>query len=137
MKTEITFTGGRELERALQGLGSQVAGRLGVNATRAGARMIANKAKTYAPMRPGGGELKASIRTFDDRRGNRAGGRERTVFIGSRLFYSYWVEFGTAHSRARSFLRNAVDTGSHDAVDKLAQNLGQGIERETSKYRGR
>lgn len=131
MKVAVNFTGGRELERALRGLGNEVAGRLGLNATRAGARVIANSAKRRVPVVTGA--LRDSIRTFDDVKENRAGGRERTVFIGSRLFYGYWVEFGTAHSPARSFLRAARDNQANEAVDRLAQNLGNGIEREAAK----
>lgn len=135
MKVAYNFRGGAELERALKGLGSHVAGRLGLNATRSGARVIANAAKTKAPIRTG--ELRESIRTFDDRAINRLGGRERTVFIGSRLFYAYFVEFGAAHTPAQSFLRGAVDESANDAVNRLSQNLGNGIEREAAKHKGR
>lgn len=135
MKIAYSFTGGAQLEKALRGLGNEIAGRLGLNATRAGARVIANGAKVNAPVRTG--DLRDSIRTFDDRDTNRAGGRERTVFIGSRLFYAYFVEVGTLHVPARSFLRKAIDERANDAVDQLSQNLGNGIEREAAKYRGR
>jgi HK97 gp10 family phage protein len=131
--TKITFSGGPQLEAALRDLGSKAAGRLGTNAVRSGARVIANAAKATAPVRTG--ELKKSIRMFDER--SQTGGTERTAYAGTRLFYAYWVEFGTAHSPAQSFLRTAADTAWQDAVDKMKENLAQGIERETAKYKGR
>ena len=49
----ITFTGGKELERALRDLGNVVASRLGSNSVRAGARVIAASAKQLVPVRTG------------------------------------------------------------------------------------
>lgn len=135
MRAQIKFTGGAELARALKGLGSEVAGRLGSNAVRVGARTMAKAAKDKAPVRTGA--LRDSIRDFSDPDVNRRGGRERTAWVGSRLFYAYWVEYGTAHTPARSFLRSAFDTNNQETFDKMVQNLGQGIEREAAKYKGR
>lgn len=135
MASSLTVKGGRELEAALVDLGNQAAGRLGINATRAGARVIASSAKQKAPVRTGA--LKNSIRVFDDRELNREQGSRRAAGAGSRLFYAPLVEFGTAHVPARSFLRAAVDESAQEALDRLAENLGAGIERETAKYRGR
>lgn len=131
MPTKLTLTGGPELDAALHELGGKIAGRLGTNAVRAGARVIANVAKARAPR--GTGALKKSIRMFDER--DDRFGTTRTAYAGTRLFYGYWVEFGTAHSPARSFLRSASDEAAQDALNKLVDNLGSGIERETAKYR--
>jgi HK97 gp10 family phage protein len=129
---KIELRGGPELNRALEELGNTIARRLGKNAVRAGARVIANGAKARAPVGKTG-KLKKSIRVFDgpDR------GTERSAYAGSRLFYAYWVEHGTAHSPARSFLRASADEGAQDAVDRMTENLAYGIERETQKYRGK
>jgi hypothetical protein len=67
---KITFTGGKAIEARLRELGSAVAGRLGVNATKAGARVIAAEARTRLPVRTG--RLKKSIRILDDREVNLA-----------------------------------------------------------------
>lgn len=131
----LKFSGGPELERALKDLGSEVAGRLGTNAVRAGARVIAASARTKAPVATG--NLKKSIRVFDDVEVKRAGGSERTAYAGTRIFYARFVEFGTRFVPARSFLRSALDESAQESVDKLADNLANGIERETAKYRGR
>ena len=132
----VTITGGPALSAALRDLGSKVAGRLGTNAVRAGARVIAASARQKAPV-GATGELRKSIRVLDDRELNRAQTSERAAGVGSRLFYARFVEFGTIHVRPRSFLRSAVDESAQDALDKLMENLGSGIERETAKYGGR
>jgi HK97 gp10 family phage protein len=116
-KTEIKMTGGPELERALRELGGNIAGRLGGNAVRAGARVIANEAKQRVPVR--------------------TGGTVRQAWVGTRLFYSWFVEFGTSKQPPQPFLRPARDEGAQKAVDKIVENLSAGIERETQKYRGK
>jgi HK97 gp10 family phage protein len=60
-----------------------------------------------------------------------------TAYAGTKLFYANFVEFGTAHASANPFLRPVADEAAQEAVDKLAENLGAGIVRETAKYRGR
>lgn len=132
MPADLKITGAAELERALKQLGTDIAGRLGQNAVRAGAREFVNEAKQRVPVRTGA--LRASIREFTlaERRQY-----ERTAWVGSRLFYARFVELGTAHAPARSFLRAARDESGQAVVDKLTNNLGRGIDRETAKYGGR
>lgn len=132
-KVQLRLTGGPELERALGDLGSKVAGRLGENAVRAGARVVAKRAKQIAPVGETG-ELKRSIRAFQDTE-RRAG--ERTAYAGTRLFYGRFLEFGTRFIPARSFLRAALDESGQEVNTKMAENLSRGIERETAKYKAR
>lgn len=131
LMAKLTFSGGAELDRALRDLGEKVAGRLGENAVRAGARVIAARAKDHVPVKTG--ELKRSIRAFQETE-RRAGAR--TAYAGSRLFYARFVEFGTVHVAANSFLRKAADDNAQAVVDKVIENLGAGIERETLKRGG-
>ncbi|HKX36646.1 MAG TPA: HK97-gp10 family putative phage morphogenesis protein [Rhizorhapis sp.] len=131
----VKISGGPELEAALTELGGKIAGRLGTNAVRAGARVIAAAARQKVPVRTG--RLKKSIRIFDDRELSLAKGSERAAYAGTREPYAHLVEFGTAHSAAKPFLRPALDESAQDALDKLTDNLAGGIERETAKYRGR
>lgn len=133
MTARLTFSGGPALEAALRELGGKIAGRLGSNATRAGARVIVNQAKARVPVDTGA--LKRSIRTFTDPAGR--GGSTRTAYAGSRARHAHLVEFGTRFMPARSFLRSALDEAGQAAVDKMAENLGKGIIRETAKYKGR
>jgi HK97 gp10 family phage protein len=81
------------------------------------------------------GALRKSIRMFSEPQDR--GGTVRTAYAGSRLHYAYWVEFGTARQAPQPFLRPALDEAGQAAVDKMIENLGAGIERETAKYRGR
>jgi HK97 gp10 family phage protein len=131
----LKLYGGAELSAALRDLSSKVAGRLGTNAARAGARVFVRAAKENAPFVTG--KLRDSIRVFDDIELNRSQQSQRAAGVGSRLFYAKFVEFGTAHSSAKQFLRPALDENAQDALDKVADNLSNGIERETAKYKGR
>ena len=130
---KLTFSGGPQLEAALRDLGSKIAGRLGENAVRAGIWVIATRARGNARWRDRTGTLRASIRVLReiDRRGG-----ERTAYAGSRDFRAKFFEFGTVHMAARPFLRPALDQGGQEAVDKMAANLANGIEREVGKRGG-
>ena len=126
--TKLTMTGGPELERALKELGGQIAGRLGANAARAGGREIVKAAKARAPVKTG--RLKGSIRVFS---GTKRQGSTIEIAVGSDVFYARLLEFGTAHIPAKSFLRAAADEQGQQAVDKMAKNLRDGVEREATK----
>ena len=130
-RVDLKLHGVRELQQALQSLGAQVAGRLGANAVRAGARAIVARAKTNAPIKTGA--LRRSIRVFTDRGEARLGGATRTAYAGTRLYYGWFLEFGTQHIAPRSFLRRALDEAAQEAVNKMADNLSKGIAREVAK----
>ena len=130
---KISLKGAPELEAALKQLGGAVAGRLGENAVRAGARVIAAQAKSTARWTDRTGTLRKSIRAFSDPASRQSGGTQRTAYAGSRDFRARFFEFGTVKMAARPFLRPALDTGGQAAVDKMVENLGRGIEREVKK----
>lgn len=130
--TKLTFSGGPELERALRDLGGKAAGRLGQNAVNAGARVIATGARRRAPKRTG--RYARTIRTFTDRAERLFGGTVRTSYAGTRSPLGHLLEFGTRFMSARAHFRPALDEDAQKALDKLADNLGKGIERETAKY---
>ena len=131
----LKMTGGPTLERALRELGGQIAGRLGQNSVNAGARVIAAGAKRRAPKRTG--RYAKTIRTFTDPAERRSGGSTRSAYAGTRDPLGHLLEFGTVHMAARAHFRPALDEDAQEAVDKLADNLGKGITRETAKYRGK
>lgn len=135
MAAKITISGEAALARALRDLGGKVAGRLGSNAVRAGARVIASDAKRRAPRdRP---LYFRTIRIFTDPADRRSGGGSRTAYAGSRSPVGWLLEFGTRHSAAQPHLRPALDQAGSKARDKMISNLVRGIERETAKHRGR
>lgn len=138
-KVDLKLLGADSLEAALRELGGKVSGRLGANAVRAGARVIVNRAKRNIKAQGlvESGDLLRSVRVFTDVSERRLGGSERSAYAGTRVFYGRFAEFGTAHQAAQPWLRPALDEGAQDAVNKLVDNLGKGIERETAKYKGR
>lgn len=128
----MKITGADKLERALRELGTEVAGRLGTNAVRAGARVIARDAKRRAPVGETG-DLKKSVKVPKqvDRTAN-----SRVAYAGSKLFYSRFVEFGTSRAPAKPFLRPAMDEQAQAAVQKMLDNLGAGINKVIVKNGG-
>lgn len=78
MAVKVTFSGGREIEAKLRDLGSKVAGRLGVNATKAGARVIAAAARRRAPFVTR--RLKKGITVVGDDDLRRQGGSTRAAY---------------------------------------------------------
>lgn len=129
---EFSIEGAAEMERLLRALGPAVASRVGDKALRAAARPIVAEAKRLVPVRTG--RLKRSIAVASERR--RKGDNERVVLIGvkppaSRI--AHLVEFGTAHSAARPFLRPALDGKAGEALDEMGRVLAEGIETEAVK----
>jgi HK97 gp10 family phage protein len=132
MAADLKIRGAAQLNAALLELSAEVAGRLGQNAVRAGARVVAAEAKRRVPVESGA--LKRSIKVFTESK--REAGK-RTAYAGTRLFYGKFSEFGTAHEPARPWLRPALDEGGQQAVDKIAANLRAGINRVAVKHGGK
>lgn len=131
MKSNLTFSGGKELERNLKELGNKTSGRLGQNSTRAGARVVAKEAKARVPVRTG--NLRDSIVVRGDENLRRAGGSVRQAFVVAKAPHAHLVELGTKHSRKRPFLEPALEKAGQQAIDKMGANLGRGIQREAAK----
>jgi HK97 gp10 family phage protein len=103
----ITIKGIPELLRALKERLEQPAqGRVARNMAMAGARVVARHARALAPVGETG-NLRKSIKA---RRGRvRLEKGQAIAFVNASVFYSRFVEYGTAHQPARSFLRAALD----------------------------
>ena len=97
----------------------------------AGARVVARRAKQLAPV-SATGDLKQSIKAMRDPDWRTQSGR-KVALAGSKLFYSSLVEFGTAHTAARPFLRPAADSSAVEIRAKIEANLSAGIDREIAK----
>lgn len=50
--------------------------------------------------------------------------------------HAHLIEFGTAHSRARPFLRRAIDENEQAVRAVLVKKLREGLDREAKKLRG-
>lgn len=88
MARKVTFTGGRELEKALYELAGKEAAKIGRAALRATARPILNEAKANVPVDQG--RLKRSLVLKVDRameNGRRAAAFTATVRVSGRLGY--------------------------------------------------
>ena len=131
MPATMKLTGGPELQAALRELGGAVASRLGDNAVRAGARVLANEVKARTPVKTG--RLKKSIKVSTDPRRKRQG--EAVASVVSDVFYARLVELGSAYASANPFMRPAVDTAGQAVLERINTNLWTGIQREAAKLR--
>ena len=91
----MELIGGKELDNALQELERKLARKIGVQALRAGAKIILAKARANAPVKSGA--LKAAIKIRAGR--SRKGERRVRVIVGDKWFtgdefYAAFVEFG-------------------------------------------
>ena len=143
MKIEFKIRGLKEFERMLLELGPVPAGRVGTNAVRAGARVIARNLRTNIQAKglvDEGGML-ASVRVTDDRQLSREKGSVRAAYAGATSPLLHLHEFGTGpryHKTgkfvgilpARPTLRPALDEGAQEALDAMVLNMGKSIERE-------
>jgi HK97 gp10 family phage protein len=119
MKVAVQVRGLEQLKLELSRLNTVTAARLSKNAAMAGARVAVKRAKLSAPVETGA--LRASIKAMRPPEGQRQG--QRVALAGSKLFYSRFVELGTVHMPARSFLRRAVDEGVVEIRAKIEENL--------------
>lgn len=123
--------GAKEMERLLKELGPRVAQRVGDAALRAGAKPIVDAAKQRVAVRSGA--LRDSITVVSDRRRN---DDARVVLIGFKKpasGHAHLIEFGTAHSAAKPFMRPAMDEKAQEALNEEARVLARGIDREAKK----
>jgi HK97 gp10 family phage protein len=153
MSRLINITGGRELALALKELPSKIERSIMRKAMRAGARVIANEAKSNVPVQDG--DLKRSIRVSTT---SKRGQVEAKAVAGNKkAYYANWVEFGTiGHeiaarpgkvlrfkaadgkivetqrvlhpgARAKPFMRPALDTKADVAVKAVADTVRRNL----------
>lgn len=104
----------------------------GVSAmVKAGAEPILQQAKANAPVSPGGGTLRDSLKTVIKKRGSRTKARIGAQ-KGGKGFYATFVEYGHGGPHpapAHPFLAPAYDAKSEEAYETiknaLKQKLGQ------------
>jgi HK97 gp10 family phage protein len=131
MKITFSIRGAREMERVLFELGPIVSRKLARPAVVAGARIMAEDAKSRVRVRTG--ELRASITA---QAAPRQGEERITAHLGffkptSRR--GHLTEFGTRHSRAFPFMQPAMEAKAEAALEEMGRILARGIEREANK----
>jgi HK97 gp10 family phage protein len=137
-----TLTGFRELEAALAAL-PKATGRNVLRRVAKGAlEPIAAQARSMAPKDQG--DLAGSI-VVSERRTRRAKrlnrfdrntGLEMAMGPSSGdgvLNYATFAEFGTNDTAPRAYMRPAWDSGSRGALEHVAKNLGQEIDKAASR----
>lgn len=132
--------GFREAEKVLRELGPKIEERVLQNATLAGGRVMARAVKEDAPKGTGEqspsskkyGRLSKNIKTAVLRIAKVKGQRGARISTGN-AFWGLFLEFGTRFINARPWFRPAIDRSTNQAIVKLREILGRGIEREAVK----
>lgn len=140
--TSFKFTGGKDLEAALQKLGKTATARnVGLRALKIAAEPIAERARDLAPKDTR--DLEESIQvgraiSAFNRAGNR--GDYIATFVGidesvnARLhIYAEAQEFGTEKKPAQPYMRPAWDSEKHKAVDRMAPALWDEIAKANAR----
>lgn len=160
MKLEFKLEGAKEFDAMLKQLPGRVAGRVAANALRAGARIIRDETKIQVPVLTG--ELQRSIKVITGRAERRDARIVHVGVFGKESGLAHIIEFGTgpriakdpdgfmtfvvngqfvrkravAALPARPFLRPAADSKVGEALNRIGDVLGDGIEKEALKLGG-
>ncbi|KKL51593.1 hypothetical protein LCGC14_2293950 [marine sediment metagenome] len=116
-------SGFRELERNLERTERAISGGALVSATKKGAEVIVDAAKSRAPRRTG--KLAESI----GHEVTEASGSAVQEKIGPDVFYGGLVELGAAQTTAKPYLRPALDERGNAAVNATGKDLWARIRR--------
>jgi HK97 gp10 family phage protein len=130
MTIKVEVKGLPELKRELERLSDAAQGRLTRNAAMAAARIAAKAARQNAPVSPGGGALKRSIKAKWGAPDKPSTTKEALV---NSLFYGRFIELGTPFIAQKPFMRPAIDESKGEMIAKMASNLQTGIERELKR----
>src|SRR5690606_8056174 len=137
MAGEVRFTieGAAEMDRLLKELGPRAASRAADRALRAGAKPIVQTAKDLVPT--DSGDLQDSITAELQRQRGRS--EKRVILVGFKKPISrraHLTEFGTVHSRAKPFMRPALDREAGTAFGEMGRVLGDEITVEAEQLAG-
>lgn len=131
----MELQGARELERALEDLGKQVATRIGRKAVRDSAQLLQAALILQAPYLPGlrpkrsaqYGHLRDNLKVVTVR-AKKPGLLLYRVSTGD-AFWGNFLEFGTVSLTARPWMSPTVDREKTAIVNKQVEALGVGIEK--------
>ncbi len=134
MRIDFDIQGAAEMERLLLELGPAVASRVGDQALVAAAKPIMEEMRRTVAIGKGQGpHLRDAIKVAVVKQ---ADGPERIALIGfdrKVAFRAHFLEYGTAHSSAKPFMRPALDSKVQEALDEMGKALARGITREAKK----
>ena len=132
--TQFVF-GAKELERMLRQLPEITAKKVVVGGLRAGARVLVKGMKARVPVKTG--KLKQSITVSSAAKVTQGRGLVSVGFKRPTSRRAHLTEFGTEHSRAEPFIRPTLDQDGAQAITKVGEFIGKGIEREARKLVGK
>ena len=151
---KVRLHGAREMEAVLKQLPDYIAKRVVVGALRQAAVPILEEAQRLAPV---GQESKGRVRLRRSKSGkvsisnygklklnlgivnvpDKKTQYSATVAVSVRkAFWGMFVEFGTRFMSARPFMRPAFDAKKFEALNRLGEALGEGIEKAAKKLAG-
>lgn len=150
----VRITGAKEMEAALRQLPDYIAKKVVVSALKEAAQPILDEARARAPV---GQESKGRVRLRRSKKGKvtisnygklkldlkivtvpaklTAYSATVAVTVG-KAFWGMFLEFGTRHQRKTPFLRPAFEAKKMEALNRLGQALGRGIEQAAEKLAG-
>lgn len=134
-RQKLEVQGAKEIEKVLDDLPDKMREKTVMNATRAGARVIRDEAKSRVPVRTG--ELRDAITVKTVKKSKRSG--EDLVKVGFEKPTSrraHLTEYGTVHSPAQPFMRPAIDSAAKRAIEKIGKSLASGAARNAKKLAG-
>ncbi len=130
----LILTGADELRRKLQGLANKDAKAALRKGCRAGAKVVAAEARKTAPNKTG--LLRSSIKVRALKRSRKRLGYTVVVKLPEgavQIPYGGFVEFGTKHSRAVAFAKEAARESSDEAFRRVTEEAAAEIERRAAK----
>jgi HK97 gp10 family phage protein len=133
MTATFKLTGARQMAEALRALGREAATQMIERAVVKGSAEIAAAARMTSGFTDQTGVLRDSIHV--SRQIDKAS-NERTAYYGTGVFYGRFLEFGTVHISARSWLRNAMDSTAHIALQEMVDSLAKDIDKVVVQHGG-
>lgn len=142
---KVEIKGARELDELLKQLPDRVAKQVLAGALMSGGQVIRAEIQRRAPVRHDAGAKKIGkgakgrlpgfLRASIARRRIRRGSAALTIGVGPlrSAFYAMFQEFGTRHQPARPFMRPAFDAKAGEALQKIGEALGRGIDRAAAR----
>lgn len=131
----VNFKGVRD---SLASLPGKVAKKIAKRAVYAGAREIRDEARSRVPVDTGALRSKIVVKNGEPKRGEfsaHVGVGKGTLARGARKGktprrYAHLVEFGTAKTPGKPFLRPALDAATDPAIEIVAKTMREGIAKE-------
>jgi HK97 gp10 family phage protein len=142
-----------ELNRRLVELSREQQTKIGQQASRAGAKVVADRTRQNAPVSdvPEGAErkranksgktrtephhkIKNSIKVKKTR--NESSTKVQTSVTTSEAYQASFVEFGSIHNSPDPFMRTSAEEAAQDAIDAMAKTIKRALDRIDRKKGG-